>query len=439
MAVLASRSGVAGVSFWWFGLVRYLTLATIIAGLSGFVVIIIAAWALGDSSQLSEEFTAYWGLFFAGTGVLTGLTQETTRAVTAGSRAGARGGRGGRAGSVVGFRPFLFSFVVAAIVLVVLGASAPLWIGQLLSSLQGVGVGLLAVGLASYAIQATISGILSGCQLWKEYASLISLDTGVRMVLAVAAWLLGYQLLAFLVITVVGSISWLVIVLCFGSVRSVLGSVADVPRGVFIRQALLAMAASGATAVLITGFPTLLKFTNPSAVAGGVSMAAISYAVILTRAPLLVPLQQFQSAIIVRFVKGTSGPLKTLAGPLAIVWAVGLVGAGLAWLVGPWILDVVLQKELFAVPGWLLAMLTLGATTTASLMVSGCAAIAFERHGIYLTGWVVATVVAVGFLLGPFDLGVAAGLALIVGPLCGLLVHMGAFIGGDRKRVLTAG
>lgn len=442
MAVLASRSGIAGVSFWWFGLVRYLTLATIIAGLSGFVVIIIAAWALGDSSQLSEEFTAYWGLFFAGTGVLTGLTQETTRAVTAGSRGGARGGVAGVSGVSgvsVGFRPFLFSFVVAAIVLVVLGASAPLWIGQLLDELQGVGVGLLAVGLASYAIQATISGILSGCQLWKEYASLISLDTGVRMILAVGAWLLGYQLLAFLVITVVGSISWLVIVLCFGSVRSVLGSVADVSRGVFIRQALLAMAASGATAVLITGFPTLLKFTNPTAVAGGVSMAAISYAVILTRAPLLVPLQQFQSAIIVRFVKGTSGPLKTLAGPLAIVWAVGLVGAGLAWVAGPWILDVVLQKELFAVPGWLLAMLTLGATTTASLMVSGCAAIAFERHGIYLTGWVVATVVAVGFLLGPFDLGVAAGLALIVGPLCGLLVHMGAFVGGDRKRALAAG
>lgn len=435
---MASRFGIAGVSFWWFGLVRYLTLATIIAGLSGFVVIIIAAWALGDSSQLSEEFTAYWGLFFAGTGVLTGLTQETTRAVTAGRARGGVAGVSGASGASVGFRPFLFSFVVAAIVLVVLGASAPLWIGQLLSELQGVGVGLLAVGLASYAIQATISGILSGCQLWKEYASLISLDTGVRMVLAVVAWLLGYQLLAFLVITVVGSISWLVIVLCFGSVRSVLGSVADVSRGVFIRQALLAMAASGATAVLITGFPTLLKFTNPSAVAGGVSMAAVSYAVILTRAPLLVPLQQFQSAIIVRFVKGTSGPLKTLAGPLAIVWAIGLVGAGFAWLFGPWILDVVLQKELFAVPGWLLAMLTLGATTTASLMVSGCAAIAFERHGIYLAGWVVATVVAVGFLLGPFDLGVAAGLALIVGPLCGLVVHMGAFVGGARKERAVA-
>ncbi|ANE03060.1 hypothetical protein [Corynebacterium crudilactis] len=426
---------------------KYLTLATIIAGLSGFVVIIIAAWALGESGILTEEFTAYWGLFFAGTGVLTGLTQETTRAVTAGA-AGAARSSGSAAAGVAGdsgsrgfrpFKPFLFSFGVAAVMLVVLGVSAPFWIGQLLSSLQGFGVALLAVGLASYAIQATISGILSGCQLWKEYAALISLDTGIRMVLAVIAWLLGYQLLAFLVITVVGSVSWLVIVMCFGSVRSVLGSVADVPRGTFIRQALLAMAASGATAVLITGFPTLLKFANPSAVAGGVSMAAVSYAVILTRAPLLVPLQQFQSAIIVRFVKGTSGPLKTLAGPLALVWAIGIVGAGLAWLVGPWILDVVLQKELFAVPGWLLALLTLGATTTASLMISGCAAIAFERHGIYLGGWVVATVVAVGFLLGPFDLGVAAGLALIVGPLCGLIVHMGAFIGGARRERALVG
>lgn len=408
---------------------RYLTLATIIAGLSGFVVIIIAAWALGDFSQLSEEFTAYWGFFFAGTGVLTGLTQETTRAVAASSSSGsASSGLGTRS-----LRPFRFSFLVALVVLVVLGISAPLWIDLLLSSSQTIGLGLLAVGLASYAIQATISGILSGQQLWKEYATLISLDTGVRMVLAVVAWLLGYQLLAFLVITVVGSISWLVIVLCFGSVRSVLGSVADVSRGIFVRQALLAMAASGATAVLITGFPTLLKFANPTEVAGGVSMAAVSYAVILTRAPLLVPLQQFQSAIIVRFVKGTSGPLKTLAGPLAIVWGIGILGAGLAWLIGPWILDVVLRKELFAVPGWLLALLTIGATTTASLMVSGCAAIAFERHRIYLGGWVVATVVAVGFLLGPFDLGVAAGLALILGPLCGLIVHMAAFVGEARK------
>lgn len=401
---------------------KYLTLATIIAGLSGFVVIIIAAWALGDSGTLTEEFTAYWGLFFAGTGVLTGLTQETTRAVSA-----ARTGK--VAASISSFRPIIFSLGAAAVTAVVLGATAPFWIGRLLSEHHGIGVGMLAVGLASYAVQATISGILSGCQLWKQYAALISLDTGVRMILAVIAWLLGYQLLAFLVITVIGAVSWMIIIALSKEARAALGSLTDVSGRVFTRQALTAMAASGSTAVLITGFPTLVKLTNPDTTGQAVTAAAVIYAVTLTRAPLLVPLQQFQSAIIVRFVQGQRSPWGALAGPLAIVWAVGLLGSGLAWLIGPWLFDVILRQDIFAVPGSLLAALTLGATTTATLMVTGCATIAYDRHGLYLGGWVLATVVAVGILMGPWELATAAALALIIGPLVGLVVHAVALFG----------
>lgn len=401
---------------------RYLTLATIIAGLSGFVVIIIAAWALGSSGSVTEEFTAYWGLFFAGTGVLTGLTQETTRAVSA-ARSGVV------AASTSAVRPIVFSLAAAAVTAVVLGATAPFWIGRLLSDHQGIGVGLLAVGLGSYAVQATISGILSGCQLWKQYAALISLDTGIRMILAVVAWLLGYELLAFLVITVIGAVSWTVIVGFSRPAREALGSLTDVSARVFTRQALTAMAASGSTAVLITGFPTLVKLTNPDTTGQAVTAAAVIYAVTLTRAPLLVPLQQFQSAIIVRFVQGNRSPWAALAGPLAIVWAVGLLGSGLAWLIGPWLFDVILRQEIFSVPGGLLAALTLGATTTATLMVTGCATIAYDRHGLYLGGWVLATVVAVGILMGPWELATAAALALIIGPLVGLVVHAVALFG----------
>ncbi len=410
---------------------KYLTLATIIAGLSGFVVIIIAAWALGSSGTVTEEFTAYWGLFFAGTGVLTGLTQETTRAVSA-ARSGVV------AASTSAVRPIVFSLAAAAVTAVVLGATAPFWIGRLLSDHQGIGVGLLAVGLGSYAVQATISGILSGCQLWKQYAALISLDTGIRMILAVIAWLLGYELLAFLVITVIGAVSWTVIVGFSRSAREALGALTDVSARVFTRQALVAMAASGSTAVLITGFPTLVKLTNPDTSGQAVTAAAVIYAVTLTRAPLLVPLQQFQSAIIVRFVQFVQGgrsPWAALGGPLAIVWAVGLLGSGLAWLIGPWLFDVILRQEIFSVPGGLLAALTLGATTTATLMVTGCATIAYDRHGLYLAGWVVATVVAVGILMGPWELATAAALALIVGPLVGLLVHLVALFGKNAPVV----
>lgn len=157
--------------------------------------------------------------------------------------------------------------------------------------------------------------------------------------------------------------------------------------------------------------------------------AAVIYAVTLTRAPLLVPLQQFQSAIIVRFVQNKVAPIKALTGPLAIVWGVGLLGSGLAWLIGPWLFDVILRQEIFAVPGWLLALLTLGATSTATLMVTGCATLAYDRHGLYLGGWVLATVVAVGILMGPWSLAVAAAVALIIGPLVGLVVHAVALFG----------
>ena len=62
---------------------RYLTIATALAGRSGFVVVIVAAWALGADAELTADFSAYWGLFFTGTGVLTGFMQETTRSVSA--------------------------------------------------------------------------------------------------------------------------------------------------------------------------------------------------------------------------------------------------------------------------------------------------------------------------------------------------------------------
>ena len=58
---------------------KALSFATVFAALSGFVLMLIAARALGDVR--SAELMAYWGLFFACTGFIDGLMQETTRAV----------------------------------------------------------------------------------------------------------------------------------------------------------------------------------------------------------------------------------------------------------------------------------------------------------------------------------------------------------------------
>ena len=60
---------------------RALTLATVFAAASGYLVMIVAARALGAAG--AADFSAYWGLFFALGGVANGLTQESTRAVRA--------------------------------------------------------------------------------------------------------------------------------------------------------------------------------------------------------------------------------------------------------------------------------------------------------------------------------------------------------------------
>nr|WP_156963403.1 hypothetical protein [Corynebacterium auriscanis] len=60
---------------------RSMTLATVLVAISGYLILIVASHALGEADY--EIFLVYWGFFFALTGLLDGLMQETTRAVTA--------------------------------------------------------------------------------------------------------------------------------------------------------------------------------------------------------------------------------------------------------------------------------------------------------------------------------------------------------------------
>ena len=50
---------------------KAMSVATIFSALSGFIVIYVATLALGG--DVFEQFNAYWGLFFAITGLIDGL------------------------------------------------------------------------------------------------------------------------------------------------------------------------------------------------------------------------------------------------------------------------------------------------------------------------------------------------------------------------------
>ena len=390
---------------------RNLSLATIFAAASGFVVMWIASWAL-DAEHGYNSFLAYWGLFFACTGLIDGITQETTRAVAASRETDVRGSANPwKLGAAIGA-------ALAAVVLLV----GLFTMGRIVPTHPGTATGLLAFGLLSYAFQAVLSGVLSGSGLWNRYAALVALDSGVRLVLAVVVWALGGGLVEFLAITVIGALSWAVI-LALAPVRVQL----DVDRRAFARRVGSAMVASGASAALITGFPTAASAAFPAATAGA-TVAAINNAVMLTRAPVLVPLQRFQSALVVRFVERRDTVYKALAAPVGAIMGVGLIGFAAAWLIGPWILRVAYKPELF-VDGLTLGLLTFASAFMGMLMITGVAVLALERHAFYVAGWLAATATAFAVLFAaPWGVATTVVVALFAGPIVGALVHLAGLV-----------
>jgi hypothetical protein len=196
----------------------------------------------------------------------------------------------------------------------------------------------------------------------------------------------------------------------------------------FLRGAAHSITAAGASAILVMGFPVLLKLTsNQLGAQGGV----IIVAVMLTRAPLLVPLTAMQGNLIAHFVDERSERLRALVAPAAIIGGIGAVGVVAAGVVGPWLLRVGFGPQ-YQAGGALLAWLTAAAVAIAMLTITGAAAVAAALHGAYSLGWVGATVASGLLLLLPLPLETRTVVALFCGPLVGIGVHLLALARAGR-------
>lgn len=398
------------------GGMRALTAATLFAAASGYLVMLIAGRALGPADY--PLFATYWGAFFALGGVANGLMQESTRAVRS-----ARAVAGGPALSGRRVRLLPAGLSLGLVLALAVAVSAPAWPSLGLPVYSGAGVAIMAFGILGFTLQAATAGALSGSEQWRLYGVLLAIDAALRLVVAGTAWWLGSAGLGFALATVVGTLTWALLVACSPATRTALASAVDVGRGLFWRNTGAAMLASAGTSALVTGFPVFVTATarpaDPAPLIGAVILA-----ITLTRAPLLVPLTSFQSAIIVYFVQRRSRGPRALAGPLGLVAVIGVVGAGAAWLVGPWLIRVLFGAE-FVLPGVVLAALTAASVGTAALMVTGNAALSFDHHVLYNCGWWLAVVAAAGLLLAvPAPLDDRVAIALLAGPGLGVLVHV---------------
>lgn len=430
--------------------------ATVFAAASGYAVMLLAGRQLGAAGY--ADFTVYWALFFTFVGITNGLMQESTRAVSSESRETDFEYVGSTDGPVTGgpaagkpatanpgteperptaagpeTRPAVVAACVGLLMAVLIVVTSPLWATRVLPDHEVLGVAVLAVSVWTVAVQSTMWGLAAGRGRWALYACGMAADAALRLIIAVVAVTQGYGIVAFVFATVAGAVSWMLLT-ATSSGRATLGKRVRVPVRSFLRGSAHAMTAAAATSVLIVGFPVLLAGTDSSDL--GAEAGSLLFAVTITRAPLLVPLTSFQSAIIVYFVERRRTILRALALPVSGVMVVGVIGAGLAAWIGPPLIRLV--GEGFDMNGGALAALTVGSATTAALMLTGCATLAAERHRAYAAGWWVATGLAVIMLAMPMGLTERAVTALVVGPLAGVVVHVWAALSAARRRPVRA-
>jgi O-antigen/teichoic acid export membrane protein len=309
-----------------------------------------------------------------------------------------------------------------------IAVTAPLWSAHVFTADQLLSVVLLSIGLAGFCLHATLLGMLAGVDRWTQYGSLMVTDAAIRVAVAAAAFVLGWGLAGFLWATVAGSVAWLILLALSPATREAARLTAAGSARTFLTGAFHSVAAAGASAVLIMGFPVLLKATTPElGAAGGVVILAVT----LTRAPLLVPLTAMQGNLIAHFVDQSHRRLHALVVPAAAVTAVGGLGVLAAWWAGPWLLRSAFGPD-YQAAGGLLAWFTAGAVAIALLTLTGAAAVAAALHRAYAAGWVGATLAAIALLLLPLGLETRTIVALLCGPIVGIAVHLYALATADR-------
>lgn len=390
--------------------IPWVGVSSVVAAGSGYAIFLISARVLPVDQN--ADFLAFWGVLFGLFGVLTGLMHEATRAAKAASLS--------PTSTRPGARIVLTSVLIGGLGAALLALGAPWWVPAFVpDSSPALALGLV-VATVLYAGHVGTAGTLGGRGFWGSYSGLAGGEAMLRLSVVVAAALLGFGLHGLELAAISGTVVWLLFVFLTPQGRLALRQRADVGTRKYFKRCGYSMASAASSAVLITGFPALIKLLSDEIEFA--AAAPLLLAVSLTRAPILIPLQAFQGVVMTRLMGVDQPAHRVLGKPIAIVLTVGVAGGLLATWLGPVIM--LIFGSGYSLNGWWIGLLTFDASLLAVLTLTGTASLAASRHRIYLTGWVTATVVSVGVLAlpGPIDLTVVCSLA--AGPLVGSAVHV---------------
>lgn len=399
------------------GGLRWILFATVIAGILGYVIQLLAPVLLERESSY-VTFSVLWSAVYLCVSAMSGVQQEVTRA--------ARPSTAHAPNTVL--RRFT---VAAAIVTLIVGVV----LGILLASsvLPGSALALaaaLCTALVGYLLVAVLSGVMYGLSLWRAVAMLTILDGVVRAVVLTIAFALQTSsvVIAFGIAFPFGltaAIIWIAVR------RRVVGNFAlDVTFPTLARNVTSTVGAAICMGAMISGLPLLIGLTGsaeePSVI------GAVILAITLSRAPIVVPVIALQSFLISAVFRERSGiDRKTVARLLLIAGGAIAVLAVLAAFVGPPIIELVSAGK-FRIDAAMMAIIVVSAGLVAMMCISGPALVAARRHVGNLVGWVLAAVLTVICLLLPLELHTRVGIALIFPVVVGFAVHLLALLSRNR-------
>lgn len=407
---IIGRSSAAGVA-----------VSSIIAAASSYLVLMISARVLTQADN--AEFLAFWSLMFGVFGITTGLQPEYTRqAVLSRSKLVRTSGGGWRLGIVA----LGVGVAVGGLVL----ATSALWAPTVLGDKSFVLSAVVAGGVLGHALQMGLTGTLAGSQRWAEYSLLIAVEAVARIGLVVLCLWLVPSVEGFAFASAVSTFVWILGLFGSPTVRRAFSVRSTLPLKTLMTGIIHASTSTMSSAILVVGFPVLLRLTTPEA--EFLTTAPLLMAAALTRAPLMVPLMTYQSVAVAHFMKHRDKGLKALWAMARIISVIGGGGAVLAGLLGPWLMEVLLGPG-YRLDGASFAGLTIGAALLAALTLSGALCAALGRHAVYSGGWLAATVLSLVTLFAPLEVETRAVFALIVGPGLGIIVHIVALRGIDKS------
>jgi O-antigen/teichoic acid export membrane protein len=387
----------------------YILGATAVAGIIGYIIQAVVPAFTQPVDYIA--FSVFWSVVYLMVSALSGIQQEVTRSAHPRTDRDAPGWT-----SLA-----RFTIVAAAIALVIVLASAPFWAPVVFATAVVPLTAALAVAAVGYTFVAALSGGLYGVRNWPGVATMTVTDSVLRLATVALVLAVGGGLAALgWAIAVPFVVAFLVVWMLSGRrVRS--GLQLDATPARLAGNSVSTVIASAATGIMISGLPFLLGLT--AADADATLLASLILVITLTRAPLVIPLLALQSLLVVTFRDERDRMMQRVVLWGGALLALTAVLAALAVVVGPWVIAL-LYGDRYEVPGFAYAAIVASAGLTGVLCITGPAALAAGRHGIYLAGWLVASGSLIIGLVLPLGHLTAVLTAIVVAPILGVGVHL---------------